>query len=401
MPSGSENDVPANGWPRIAVLGAGAWGTTVAKVIADKGNEVILWTHEPSAAAVINETHTNPRYLPGVTLPHKLLACSDIVEAASGREYLILAAPSLYLLDTVKQILNVPSIREGETAIAVITKGFLPNQTGGTAASQQKAPRLILETLEDYLPGFYRQSLVYIAGPSHAEEVSRGKITGLIAASESAKNSIRFRNLLRSNRLLVFSSFDVRGVQVAAAAKNVIAIAFGILDALKTGGSTNAAQEMEAVPAGTADLFGDGTESLLLAAGLNEIQTLGRALGATYPETFTSISGVGDLDVTCRSVFGRNRRFGREIIEKDILASFTDLDNLLDRIGEIGYLPEGAAAARYVTILAEKHKLKMPISTGLYRILNKEIKPVEFLDTFLHGLIPGKRAYRHIRLRQT
>ncbi|GHV13361.1 glycerol-3-phosphate dehydrogenase [NAD(P)+] [Spirochaetia bacterium] len=363
---------------KIAVLGAGAWGTAVAKVIADKGNEVALWAHEPSAAAAINDTRVNARYLPGVTLPASLRACVDIIEAASGREIIILAVPSLYLLDTVKQILNVPAIREGETAIAVITKGFLPGPTGN---AKEGCPRLILETLEDYLPGFYRQSLVYIAGPSHAEEVSRGKITGLIAASENAKNSIRFRDLLKSKRLFVFSSFDVRGVQVAAAAKNVIAIAFGILDALKTRPHIDAS-----APAADDD-FGDGTESLLLAAGLNEIQILGMAMGATHPETFTSISGVGDLDVTCRSIFGRNRRFGREIIEKDILRPFISLEDLLARINEIGYLPEGAAAAKYVKILAEKHKLKMPISTGICQILNKEIEPMEFVDNFLGGMI--------------
>jgi glycerol-3-phosphate dehydrogenase (NAD(P)+) len=107
MPAGS------NG-ARIAVLGAGAWGTTVAKVIAEKGNEVMLWAYEPPVTAAINETHTNPRYLPGVTLPRNLIACSDIAEAASGREYIILAVPSLYLLDTVKQILNVPLSGRGK-----------------------------------------------------------------------------------------------------------------------------------------------------------------------------------------------------------------------------------------------------------------------------------------------
>jgi glycerol-3-phosphate dehydrogenase (NAD(P)+) len=353
--------------PRIAVLGAGAWGTTVAKVIAEKGKDTLLWSHETEGVEEINRARRNSRYLPGVELPANLRATASITEAAEDREFLILAAPSLYLLDTVKRILTVPAIREGETAIAVITKGFLPGPRG---------PRLILETLEDYLPGFYHQSLVYIAGPSHAEEVSRGKITGLIAASENAKNSIRFRDLLKTNRLLVFSSFDVRGVQVAAAAKNVIAIAFGILDAIKTG----------AAQFGGEDIFGDGTESLLLAAGLNEIQTLGRAMGATHQETFTSISGVGDLDVTCRSVFGRNRRFGREIIEKNILRDFKNLEDLINRIEALGYLPEGVAAAKYVKVLADKYKLKMPISTGLYQILNRETEPEEFLNSFLHEL---------------
>jgi glycerol-3-phosphate dehydrogenase (NAD(P)+) len=349
---------------QIAVLGAGAWGTAIAKVIADKGKEVVIWCLEEATRDDINEGHCNSRFLPDVTLPETLRATTDIEEAANGREFLILAVPSLYLLDTAKKFLMAHPVREGNTSIAVLTKGFLPTEKG---------PRLILETLEDYLPGFYRQSLVYIAGPSHAEEVARGKITGLIAASENAKNSIRFRDLLKTKNLFVFSSFDVRGVQVAAAAKNVIAIAFGMLDAIKN----NSAGQFDG------GNFGDGTESLLLAAGLNEIQTLGRAMGATHPETFTSISGIGDLDVTCRSVLGRNRRFGKEIIEKEILKPFQNLDDLLKRINEIGYLPEGAAAAKYVKMLAEKHRLKMPISVGLYQILNREIEPIDFLRNFL------------------
>ena len=365
--------------PQIAIIGAGAWGTALAKVISEKGKDVIIWAFEEETRDGINNHHLNSRYLPGVKLPDNLTASSDIVEAASGREFIILAVPSIYLLQTVKHILLVPSIQEGETAIAVITKGFLPTPKG---------PRLILETLEDYLPGFYRQSLVYIAGPSHAEEVSRGKITGLIAASESAKNSIRFRDLIKGRSLFVFSSFDVRGVQVAAAAKNVIAIAFGMLDAFKTIGEKDTSDK-NALFDNTIDvtnIFGDGTESLLLAAGLNEIQSLGMAMGATHHETFTSISGIGDLDVTCRSEYGRNRRFGREIIEKKILEPFRDLDDLIRRIGELGYLPEGVAAAKHVRELAEKHRLKMPISVGLFQILNRELEPLEFLETFLGGL---------------
>jgi glycerol-3-phosphate dehydrogenase (NAD(P)+) len=354
---------------QTTVIGAGAWGTAVAKVIADKGKDVVIWSLEEDNKDDINLNHRNSRYLPGVNLPENLTATADIEEAASRWEFPILAVPSLYLLQTVKQILTIPSIREGETAIAVLTKGFL---------STEKGPRLILETLEDYLPGLYRQSLVYIAGPSHAEEVSCGKITGLIAASESAKNSIRFRDLLKNKSLFVFSSFDVRGVQVAAAVKNVIAIAFGMLDAFKNTDNDSIF--------GGANLFGDGTESRLLAAGLNEIQTLGMAMGATHPETFTSISGIGDLDVTCRSVFGRNRRFGKEIIEKKVLESFKDINDLIERITELGYLPEGIAAAKCVRIFAEKYRLKMPIAVGIYQILNREIEPFDFLKNFLSGL---------------
>jgi len=345
---------------QVAILGAGAWGTAIAKVIAEKEKDVLIWSFETEVRDDINKNRRNSRYLPDVELPKSLKATSNIEEAVEGKDFLIYAVPSLFLLDTLKKTLSVNSIREGKTVISVLTKGFLPSENG---------PRLILETMEDYLPGFFHHSLVYISGPSHAEEVSRGKLTGLIAASENAKNSIRFRDLLKNQQLLVYSSLDVRGVQVAAATKNVIAIAFGMLDAMKS---------FEKI-----DAFGDGTESLLLAAGLNEIQTLGKALGATHPETFTSISGIGDLDVTCRSIYGRNRRFGRDIIEKNILKSYKNIDDLLSRIGEIGYLPEGAAAAKYVRILAEKHKLKMPVSIGLCKLLNREIEPQEFYKTLL------------------
>ena len=355
---------------QIGVIGAGAWGTAVAKIIAEKGNDVVLWSFEEDTRDDINLRHENCRYLPDIRLPGNLRATADIVEAASDRDYIILAVPSLYLLQTAKRILSVPSIQEGKTAIAVITKGFLPTEKG---------PRLIVETLEDYLPGFYQHSLVYIAGPSHAEEVSQGKITGLIAASENGRNAIRFRDLLKSRGLFVFPSLDVRGVQVAAAAKNVIAIAFGMLDAFKTLNGGALGNTLDENVSDITRLFGDGTESLLLAAGLNEIQTLGMALGATHPQTFTSISGIGDLDVTCRSVFGRNRRFGKDLVEKRILEPFRDIDDLLERISEIGYLPEGVAAAKYVNLLVERHNLNMPISVGLYRILNRELEPGEFL----------------------
>lgn len=339
---------------KVGVLGAGAWGTAVAQALARGGHDVVIWAMEQDVTDSINNCHENKRYLPGFTLSTGLRASTDIEEVASDREFLILGSPSLYLASTIKKILHVPSIADGSTCIGVLTKGFVPSDDG---------PHLILETLEQVLPPSYKGNLVYVAGPSHAEEVAMGKLTGLIAASENPKNSIRFRELLRVPGLMVYSSLDVVGVQICAAAKNVIAVVYGSLDAI----------------AENSTLFGDNTESLLLAAGLNEIQTLGFAMGATHAETFTSISGVGDLDVTCRSKFGRNRRFGHDIINTDILTKFKDLDDLIAHIGEIGYLPEGAVACKYVHAIAEKHNLKLPICNALYRILNKEIEPEDVM----------------------
>ncbi len=346
---------------KVGVISAGAWGTAAAKVIADNGHSVTVWDFMEGVVDSINNEHINERFLPGVDLPETLIATSNIEEAAGNKDFLIIASPSLYIMNIVKKLIHIPGIAEGKTVIGILTKGFIEAPSG---------PSLILKSLEDYLPGFYRNSLVYISGPSHAEEVARGKLTGLISASKNGKNAIKIRELLSSPNMLVFPSLDVEGVQTAGAVKNIIAIAFGMLDAL-----------ME-----LSDNFGDNSESLLLAAGLNEIQALGTALGSEYPETFTSIAGVGDLDVTCRSKYGRNRRFGGEIIKDRRIAKFENLDDLITNIDEIGYLPEGIVAARFVHKLASQYKLKLPICNMVYRILNRELQASTGLGEMLRGM---------------
>lgn len=346
---------------KVGIISAGAWGTAVAKLIADNGHSVIIWDFMEPVVNNINNDHVNERFLPGVDLPETLIATSDIEDAGRDKDFLLIATPSLYIMDLVKKLIPLQGITEGKTVIGVLTKGFIETPSG---------PSLILKSLEDYLPGFYRNSLVYISGPSHAEEVARGKLTGLISASKSGKNAIKIKKLLSSKNMLVFPSLDVEGVQTSGAVKNVIAIAFGMLDAL-----------MELT-----ENFGDNSESLLLAAGLNEIQTLGAAMGSKYPETFTSIAGVGDLDVTCRSKYGRNRRFGREIIKDRRIAKFENLDHLIENIDEIGYLPEGIVAARFVNKLVSQYKLKLPICNMVYRILNRELNPSKGLEEMLRGM---------------
>ncbi len=356
---------------KVAVVGAGAWGTAIAKVLAELGHEVCLWCREPALAEAVRTRRENAAYLPGVLLPEGLGAETDLLAAAEGRDVIVLAVPSPYLMGVVRKLLPAPSLIEGESLVVVVTKGFIPGPRG---------PRLILDALEERLPGRYRDQLVYLSGPSHAEEVSRGRVTGLAAASASGRNAIRTRELFRGSRVLVYPSLDAVGVQACAATKNVVAIAFGMLDAFASGAASGAAA------GAAAGIFGDNTESLLLAAGLNEMQLLGRALGASHPETFTSLAGVGDLDVTCRSVHGRNRRFGRDIVEKGILSRFSSIEDLVARIGEVGYLPEGAVAARQVRALAEEKRLDLPIMDGVYRILNRELEALEFLESYLGSL---------------
>lgn len=346
---------------RIGVISAGAWGTAIGRVLALRGYSVEIWDFADGVVEEINAHHTNHRYLFGVELPDNLKASSDIARVADGKDALFIVTPSLYLEKTVEGLLGARSIEDGTTPIAILTKGFVP----GTPR-----PLMLTESIERLLPASYAGNLVYISGPSHAEEVSRGKLTGLISASQSAKNSIRFRDLFSDTNIMIFSSFDVVGVQTCAAVKNVIAIAFGMLDAL-----------ME-----LSDRFGDNTESLLLAAGLNEIQLIGQALGSTHPETFTSIAGVGDLDVTCRSRYGRNRKFGKEIVLDHIIERFRDLDDLIEHIDTVGYLPEGAVAARYVAQIADHYGLRLTICKFVHKILNREIDPFEAIQEIFQTL---------------
>ncbi len=346
---------------KIGIIGAGAWGTALGKVLAEKGYFVEVWDYMEHVVEDINRRHVNGRYLVGVPLPESLRASSEMERVADGKEFVLFATPSLHLKAAAERVSRSPGIVKGRSTVGVLTKGFVPSDAG---------PVLPTQALELALPESYRGSLVYVSGPSHAEEVSRGKVTGLISASLNGKNSIRLREALGGSNLMVFSSFDVIGVQTCAAVKNVVAIAFGMLDAL-----------ME-----LSDGFGDNTESLLLAAGLNEIQAIGQALGSTHPETFTSIAGVGDLDVTCRSRYGRNRKFGKEIVLDRILDRFRDLDDLIERIDSIGYLPEGAVAARHVQALSEKHGLRLTICGCVYRILNREFEPFDAIGRLLRNL---------------
>lgn len=338
----------------VGVLGGGAFGTSLAKKLVENGSDVSIWCHDQKSANEINNDHENKTFLPGVSLPESLKADTDLVRVAQGKELLLLVTPSRFLLDAARKLIAVPDVAEGRPIIACATKGFVFDRDDN--------PQFIIEALENYLPGFYKGKLVYISGPSHAEELGRGKLTALVAASANLKNSIAVRNTLESKYMRIFPSLDIIGVQVSAAVKNVIAISFGAIEAYTEG----------------SDFLGDNAESFLLAIGLNEMMMLGRAMGATHPETFTSIAGVGDLDVTCRSIHGRNRRFGRAIITENILKDFKNIDDLAKNVvNKIGYLPEGVFAAIAVHRFTQQYILKLPIFQTVYSILDRQVEPVD------------------------
>lgn len=358
----SEIDHNERKYRKMGVIGAGSFGTAIAINFAMKGLDTVLWSFDKENSDEINTKHTNSKYVKA-TLPANLKATSILSEAVDGRDIIFLVIPSSFLLSIAKNLISIPSVAEGRTIIACLTKGLLTSRDG--------KPSLILDELENYLPGFYKNNTVYVSGPSHAEELSEGMLTALISASNNPLNGIAVREALNSSYLKAFSSLDVAGVQICAAIKNVIAILIGAIEAHGKG----------------AKFLGDNADSFMIAGGLNELMILGKAMGATHSETFTSIAGIGDLDVTCRSIHGRNRRFGREIIEKNILSNYKNLDDLLDRaFNNLGYLPEGIFATKVAYEIMKKFNLKLPMFMTLYKILNKEEEPAEAISKLLASL---------------
>jgi glycerol-3-phosphate dehydrogenase (NAD(P)+) len=342
---------------KIAVIGAGAWGTTMANSLCKNGNDVKIWAYEKEVAEEINESLTNTRYLYGVWFCNSILASNNLSEVVKDAEFVIYATPSFALKDIVKQTSNYINNK----AIPVfLTKGFID--------SNNEIPKLPLCIANEDFQRELKNKSVYLSGPSHAEEVAREKYTGLIAASDNRRNAIRVRDIVSTEHLSVYVSFDPIGVQVSAALKNVVAIAFGLADAMREYDKS----------------IGDNAFAMIISTGLNEIQTVGTALGSTHPETFTSISAVGDLYVTCTSHHGRNRRFGRDLLERQLYRAWEDFPQLLEKLDIIGYLPEGIFAVKYAMVIKEKFNLKLPIMEIVYRILNRDIKPSEAVGMLMN-----------------
>ncbi|AYE36242.1 NAD(P)H-dependent glycerol-3-phosphate dehydrogenase [Borrelia turcica IST7] len=344
---------------KISIIGAGAWGTAVAKVLADKGKDnVLIWSFEEDVKDSINNEHENVKYLKGIKLPDNLVATSDLRDAVSLSDYVFIATPSLYTLGVFKSLDSIITGRK--PGLAILTKGFI---------TIDGKPCPIVEVAESIL-GEYRDKITYIAGPSHAEEVGLGVITGLMVASKSREAASAFMNLFASTSISVFYSDDVLGVQIASALKNIFAIAFGILDEYK---SKNP------------NLIGNNTESFLFSVSLNDMKNIAFKVGDCSEKTFLFLAGSGDLDVTCRSIFGRNRRFGRELVSKGILSNFEGIDDLISNIHKIGYLPEGVVAAREVSLLLGNDLGKQGLAGVVYKILNKEASPdavIEYIKNF-------------------
>ena len=314
---------------KTAVIGAGAWGTALAKVAHSNGGDVCLWGRDADALAALGREGRNERYLPGVELPRDLPTEADLVKAVDGAGCVVLAVPSRAFREVIARLAKFDGV-----AVSV-TKG-IEFETGLTMHG----------ILEDVLDAAHHPRLVALSGPSFAAEIAQQRPTVVTLACREEAYAISVQATLSSPWFRCYTNSDVVGVEIAGALKNVIAIAIGMCDAQDGGHNARAA---------------------LMTRGLAEITRIGVALGAT-PETFLGLSGMGDLLLTCTGDLSRNRRVGLG------LGSGRKLEEIVADLGEVA---EGVQTTRAAVRLAGRLGVEAPISSQVRAVLDGEKTPQE------------------------
>jgi glycerol-3-phosphate dehydrogenase (NAD(P)+) len=319
---------------KLAMLGAGAWGTALAITLSAR-HEVTLWVRDPAQCAEMRTSRANQRYLPGISLPDVLQLTSDWRAALAGSEVAILGVTVAGLRDVLRKVAAAQPL----LAAIWLCKGF-------EAGSSKLPHQVAAEELRDEVPRGV------LAGPSFAQEVARGVPAAVTLAASDAPFAARMARELHSSRLRIYSSDDLTGVEVGAAVKNVIAIAAGISDGLG---------------------FGESARAALVTRGLAEMTRLGLRLGGRQ-ETFMGLSGVGDLILTCTGSLSRNRQVGLR------LAAGQPLPDILQ---ELGHVAEGVHSAREVLRLARAVSADMPIVSVVCDVLDQRLTPQAAVDKLL------------------
>lgn len=309
---------------KIAVLGAGGWGTTLAIVLHENGHKVKLWEFNPEYAKTIAEYRENFYYLPGVKIPRGIQITNDIEFAASGNQIVVVATPTQFIRSSLEPLKN---FRFGDTLIVSVSKGI-----------EKGSLMLVSDILRDVLKSTRSPNIMCLTGPSHAEEVSRKIPTAVVCAAKDLSKASAVQKAFSNDYFRVYSNRDIVGAEIGGALKNVIALAAGISDG-----------------AG----HGDNTKAAIMTRGINEIMQLGLKLKARR-ETFFGLSGIGDLIVTCSSEHSRNRRVGIQI------GKGRKLDAILK---EMKMVAEGVTTTESACELAEKLGIELPITSQVYGIL--------------------------------
>ena len=320
---------------KITVLGSGAWGTALALLLLENGNDVTLWSYTEEESSVLRETRENPM-LKGVLLPEAMKFTTDMA-CVKGCGLVVMATPSFAVRSTAAKL---KELADPGTIIVSVSKGIEKN-------TSLRLSQAIEEEIQGKCP------VVVLSGPSHAEEVGRHIPTGVVAAADTLEIAEKVQDIFMNQRFRVYTSDDKVGTEICAALKNVIALCAGVCDGMGAG---------------------DNTKALLMTRGLAEMARLGVALGGKK-ESFTGLAGTGDLIVTCCSMHSRNRRCGI------LIGQGKPVD---EAIKEIGAVVEGYYAAANACALASKVGVEMPIAQAAYQVLY-EGRPVHGVVDSLMG----------------
>lgn len=315
---------------KITVLGAGSWGTTLARVLHENNHDVTLWTFDTRQAEYLRHERENKEFLPGILLPDTLTISTDIEQSCTQREMIVTAVPSQYLRSVLQRIAHLDLTN---TIICNVAKGI-----------ENGSLMTMSEVLLDVLMHERKENIAILSGPSHAEEVSKKIPTMVVAAAFKTKIARIVQEAFMTSYFRVYVNEDIRGVELGGAIKNVIAIAAGLSDG-----------------AG----FGDNTKAAIMTRGIYEITRLGAKMGA-QPITFAGLSGMGDLIVTCMSRHSRNRYVGEEIGKGRSVGEV---------LSEMKMVAEGVPTTKSVHQLAQKHHVEMPMAEEVYKVLYENKNP--------------------------
>ena len=326
---------------KASVLGAGSWGCALALNLARNNYSVNLWTLSEKQTEEINNKRTNEVYLPGIIIPDNITATTDIESALKDSEIIVLAVPSQAIRGICTKI--KPFVHKNQILIDV-AKGL----EKGTGLKMSEICELELPNMP----------YAVLSGPSHAEEVAQNLPTTVTVASSDIEMAKKVQNAFSNKTFRVYINNDVTGVELGGALKNIIAFGAGICDGLG---------------------YGDNTKAALMTRGLHEISKLGTTLGAN-PQTFSGLSGIGDLIVTCTSMHSRNRRAGI------LIGQGKSLEETLD---EVQMVVEGITATEVAYEVAKNFKVDTPIINGIYSILHHGANPKNVVEALM------ERASKH------
>lgn len=329
---------------KIAILGSGSFGTSLSIIFNEYGNQVVLWSHNTSHIDSMKLEKENKRFLPGIKISNNIKLTSDI-NLIKDSDIIILAVPSVAIIDIVKFI---KPIVDKNSIIVNVSKGL----------SMEKG-----ELLSDIIQEYLSNPVVILSGPSHAEELAKGIPTTMVACSKNLSDAIYIQDKLMNKTLRIYVNDDIIGTQVGSALKNIIALACGICDGMG---------------------LGDNSRAALMTRGLAEISRLGIAMGAKK-ETFSGLTGLGDLIVTCTSLHSRNRRAGI-LIGKGV--------SVEDAINQIDMVVEGYSCTKDAFFLAKKYNVTMPIVEILYYVLYGNGNLKEVVDKLMDR--PKRHEYEQI-----